>query len=156
MKKGIVVILVVFALGVPGITYGKDVMYGELLLPTPADTGSQGSSPFYPKEWYIVEKIPTGKGLAIGVFLFEEGMSIEDIQSRFGKPKETITLDVEEGYYGTILVYLTIISSFQKLGIYKPLEKESFRQAGTILGIHFVEMPVRQAQGNFILSKREV
>ncbi len=116
MKKRIIFILVVYALWVPGIACAEDLMYGELLLPTPAKTGSQGSSVMSPREWYIVEKIPTGKGLAIGVFLFEEGMSIENIQSKFGKPKETITLDVEEGYFGTILVYPNHHFFFSKTG----------------------------------------
>jgi hypothetical protein len=69
----------------------------------------------FPKEWYILEKIPTGKGLGIGVFLFQEGMPIEHIQSVFGKPKEIITVEVE-GYDGTILVYPHHHFFFSKTG----------------------------------------
>ena len=116
MKKRIIPILVVLALSVPGIICAEDVMYGELLLPTTGNTRSQETSASYAREWYIVEKIPTGKGLAIGVFLFQEGMSIEHIQSKFGKPQEIITLDVEEGYYGTILVYPNHHFFFSKTG----------------------------------------
>jgi len=82
----------------------------------PASTRSQAPSALFPKEWYILEKIPTGKGLAIGVFLFEQGMSIEHIHSVFGKPKEIITLDMEEGNYGTILVYPHHHFFFSKTG----------------------------------------
>ena len=115
MKKRILFILMVFALWVPVITYAEDPMYGEVLLPTPAITRSQGPSGLYPREWYILEKIPTGKGLAIGVFLFQEGMPIEHIHSVFGKPKEIITIDVE-GYEGTILVYPHHHFFFSKTG----------------------------------------
>src|SRR4030042_243786 len=104
MKKRIIPILVVFAFCVPGIICAEDVTYGELIFPTPVNTRSQGPSVLYPREWYIIEKIPTGKGLGIGVFLFQEGMPIEHIHSVFGKPQEIITLDME-GYDGTILVY---------------------------------------------------
>jgi len=104
MKKRILPILVMFALWVPGIICAEDVTYGELMLPTPANTRSQDSSVLYPKEWYILEKIQTGKGLAIGVFLFQEGMPIQHIHSVFGKPQEIIAVEVE-GYDGTILVY---------------------------------------------------
>jgi len=45
----------------------------------PSNTKSQANSNYTPKEWYIVEKIPSVKGLAMGVFLFEEGMAIEHI-----------------------------------------------------------------------------
>ena len=82
----------------------------------PASTKSQAPSASFPKEWYILEKIPTGKGLAIGVFLFEQGMSIQHIHSVFGKPQETIALDTEDGYYGTILVYPHHHFFFSKAG----------------------------------------
>jgi hypothetical protein len=115
MKKRILLILMVFSLWVPVITYAEDPTYGEVLLPTPASTRSQGPTVLYPREWYIVEKIPTGKGLAIGVFLFQEGMPIEHIHSVFGKPKEIITIDVE-GYEGTIWVYPHHHFFFSKTG----------------------------------------
>ncbi len=83
----------------PTLDYGS---WGAYFIP--ANTGSQASSTLSPREWYIIEKIPS-QGLAIGVFLFEEGMPIEHIHDVFGKPQETITLDTEEGYYRTILVY---------------------------------------------------
>jgi len=105
MKKRIVLVLVVIALGVPGIICAEDVTHEELLVPTSSNTGLQGPSVLYPKEWYIVEKIPSTKGLAIGVFFFEEGMPIEHIRSVFGKPQESIALEMEGGFYGTILVY---------------------------------------------------
>ena len=96
MKKGIIFILVVFALWVPGIISAEDATYGQLISPTPVNTRSQETSVLYPKEWYIVEKIPTGKGLGIGVFVFQEGMPIDHIQSVFGKPQEIIALEMEE------------------------------------------------------------
>jgi hypothetical protein len=136
MKKRILPILVVFVLLVPGMICAEDAMRGEVMLPSPANvtseeppldngpptylipanTKSQAPSISFPKEWYIVEKIPTGKGLAIGVFLFEEGMPIEHIRSVFGKPQETIALDTEEGFYGTILVYPHHYFFFSKAG----------------------------------------
>jgi len=115
MKKRILLILLVLALWVPGIICAEDVTYGELLLPTPANTRSPETSAFYPREWYIIEKIPTGKGLGIGVFLFQEGMPIEHIRSVFGKPKEIITIDVE-GYDGAIFVYPHHHFFFSKTG----------------------------------------
>jgi hypothetical protein len=136
MKRGILIILAVFVFWVPGIACAEDAMRGEVMLPAPANvaseeppldygppayfipasTRSQAPSALFPKEWYILEKIPTGKGLAIGVFLFEQGMSIEHIHSVFGKPKEIITLDMEEGNYGTILVYPHHHFFFSKTG----------------------------------------
>ena len=135
MKKRILLILAVFSLCVPGIVCAEDAMRGEVMLPTPANitseeppldnasptyfipasTRSQAPSTLFPKEWYILEKIPTAKGLAIGVFLFQEGMPIEHIHSVFGKPKETITVEVE-GYDGTILVYPHHHFFFSKTG----------------------------------------
>ncbi len=125
MKRRILLILAVFVLWVPGIVCAEDAMRGEVMLPAPANvaseeppldygppayfisatTKSQTPPILYPKEWYILEKIPTGKGLGIGVFLFQEGMPVEHIRSVFGKPQEIITLDMEEGSYGTIAVY---------------------------------------------------
>jgi len=116
MKKGIILILVVLALSVPGITSAEDFTFGESISPTPLNTKSQSPSILHPKEWYILEKIPTGKGLGIGVFLFQEGMPIEHIQSVFGKPQEIIALDVEEGSLGTILVYRRHHFFFSKTG----------------------------------------
>ena len=115
MKKKIMPILMVLALCVPGIICAEDATYGELIFPTPANTRSQETSVLYPREWYIVEKIPTGNGLGIGVFLFQEGMPIEHIHSVFGKPKEIITVEVE-GYDGTILVYPHHHFFFSKTG----------------------------------------
>ena len=135
MKKRILLILVMFVLLVPGIIYAEDAMRGEVMLPTstnvateeppldygpptymiPTSTTPQTPSTASPKEWYIIEKIPTGKGLAIGVFLFQEGMPIEHIQSVFGKPKEIITLELE-GYDGAILVYPRHHFFFSKKG----------------------------------------
>jgi len=136
MKKRILLILIMFVLCFYGIIYAEDAMRGEVMLPAPANvvseeppldnasptyfipasTKSQAPSTLFPKEWYILGKIPTGKGLAIGVFLFEQGMSIEHIHSVFGKPKEIITLDMEEGNYGTILVYPHHHFFFSKTG----------------------------------------
>ena len=135
MRKRILSILVAFVLCVPGIIYAEDAMRGEVMMPTPANVTSgeppldngpptymipasttpQTPSTASPKEWYIVEKIPTGKGLAIGIFLFQEGMPIEHIQSVFGKPKEIITLELE-GYDGAILVYPHHHFFFSKTG----------------------------------------
>ena len=125
MRKRVLSILVAFVLCVPGFIYAEDAMRGEVTRPTPANvtseeppldygpptymipsnTKSQATINHTPKEWYIIEKIPSAKGLAIGVFLFEEGMPIEHIRSVFGKPQESIALEMEEGFYGTILVY---------------------------------------------------
>ncbi len=136
MKKRITLILVVFALWVPGTIYAEDAMRGEVMLPSPpnvaseeppldygppahfvsANTKLQSQSTLLPREWYIVEKIPTGKGLGIGVFLFQEGMPVDHIQSVFGKPQEIIALDLEEGPSGTILVYRRHHFFFSKTG----------------------------------------
>jgi len=135
MKKRILLILAVFVLWVPGIACAEDAMRGEVMLPAPANvaseeppldygppayfipasTKSQAPPILFPKEWYILGKIPTGKGLGIGVFLFQEGMPIEHIHSVFGKPKEIITVEVE-GYDGTILVYPHHHFFFSKTG----------------------------------------
>jgi len=127
MKKRVMCSLVLLALWVPGIICAEDVTYedstyGELFFPTPADTRSRDASILHPREWYVLEKIPTGKGLAIGVFLFEEGMPIEHIQSKFGKPQETITVEVE-GYDGTILVYPHHHFFFSKAGNLQTIKK---------------------------------
>jgi len=127
MEKRILLILLVFALWVPGIICAEDVTYGELMLPTPAHTRSQDPSVLYPREWYIVEKIPTGKGLGIGVFLFQEGMPVEHIHSVFGKPKEIITIDVE-GYDGTILVYPHHHFFFSKKGNLQIIKERELSQ----------------------------
>lgn len=145
MKKRIISILVVFAFLVPIITYAEDATKGEVMLPTPANVTSEeppldNASPTYslptnigvqtppilfPKEWYIMEKIPTGKGLAIGVFLFQEGMPIEHIRSVFGKPKEIISLEVE-GYDGTVLVYPHHHFFFSKTGYLQTIKERKF------------------------------
>jgi hypothetical protein len=136
MKERIIPILVIFVLCVPGVIYAEDTMRGEVMLPTPApaaseeppldngpptylipaNTSSQASSKLYPREWHIVEKIPSAKGLGIGVFLFQEGMPIDHIQSVFGKPQEIIALEMEEGSLGTILVYRRHHFFFSKTG----------------------------------------
>ena len=110
MEKRILSILMVSALLVPGFIYAEDAMRGWGMPATSPNLTTE-----VPKEWYILEKIPTGKGLAIGVFLFQEGMPIEHIHSVFGKPKEIITVDLE-GYGGTILVYPHHHFFFSKAG----------------------------------------
>jgi hypothetical protein len=130
MKNKIIPILVLFVFLVPGIIYAEDTTYGELLLPTPTYTRSQDPSLLSPSEWYIIERLPTDNGLAIGVFLFERGMPIEHIQFKFGKPQEIITLDMEEEYYGTILVYPHHHFFFSKTGHLENI-KERNLQAGS-------------------------
>lgn len=132
MKKRIVIILVVFGLWVPGIICAEDLTFGELIFPTPVTTKSQSPSILHPKEWYILEKIPTSKGLGIGVFLFQEGMPIEHIQSVFGKPREVITLDVEEGSYGSILVYPHHHFFFSKDGYLQTIKERRLQAEGTV------------------------
>ena len=152
MKKRILLILVMFVLWVPGIIYAEDAMRGEVMLPTPApaapeeppldngpptylipaNTTSQASSKLYPREWHIVEKIPSAKGLAIGVFLFDEGMPIEHIQSVFGKPQEIITLEMEEGFYGTVLVYPHHHFFFSKTGNLQNIKERKLQTATTV------------------------
>src|SRR5512136_1903325 len=142
MKRRILLILAVFILCIPGIIYAEDAMRGEVMLPSPANvaseeppldnasptyfipasTRSQAPSTLFPKEWYIVEKIPTAKGLAIGVFLFQEGMPVEHIRSVFGKPKETITVEVE-GYDRMILVYPHHHFFFSKTGCLQTIKE---------------------------------
>jgi hypothetical protein len=122
MKKRMISILVVFALWVPGFVYAEDAMKGEVMLPTPANTGEQITPILFPKEWSIIEKIPTGKGLKIGIFLFQEGMPIEHIRSVFGKPKEIISLEVE-GYDGTVLVYPHHHFFFSKTGYLQTIKE---------------------------------
>lgn len=150
MKRGTLIILAVFVFWVPGIACAEDAMRGEVMLPAPANvaseeppldysppayfipasTKSQAPPILFPKEWYILEKIPTGKGLAIGVFLFEEGMPIEHIQSVFGKPKEIISVEVE-GYDGKILVYPHHHFFFSKAGNLQTI-KERKLQTGSM------------------------
>jgi hypothetical protein len=150
MKKRILIILAVFVLWVPGMIYGEDAMRGEVMLPSPpiseeppldygppayfipASTRPQAPSTSFPKEWYIVEKIPSAKGLAIGVFLFEEGMSIEHIRSVFGKPQEIITLEMEEGLYGTILVYPHHHFFFSKTGVLQTIKERNLQARSTV------------------------
>ena len=135
-------ILVMFALWVPGFVYAEDAMRGEVMLPTPANvtseeppldnpsptysvpanTGEQITPILFPKEWSIIEKIPTEKGLKIGIFLFQEGMPIEHIRSVFGKPKEIISLEVE-GYDGTVLVYPHHHFFFSKTGYLQTIKE---------------------------------
>jgi hypothetical protein len=81
MKKRIIPILLMFGLWVPGFICAEDAMRGEVMLPAPANvaseeppldngspayfipasTRSQAPSKLYPREWYILEKIPTAK-----------------------------------------------------------------------------------------------
>ncbi len=136
MKKIIILILATFVLCVTGTVCAEDAMRGEVMLPSPpnvaleeppldygppahlipANTKLQSQSTLPPREWYIIEKIPTGKGLSIGVFSFQEGMPVDHIQSVFGKPQEIIALDLEEGFSGTILVYRRHHFFFSKTG----------------------------------------
>jgi hypothetical protein len=113
MKKRIICIFVAFALWVPGIIYGED------------------PSVLHPKEWYILEKIPVGKGLGIGIFLFQEGMPIEHIQSVFGKPKEIIAIEVE-GYDGMILVYPHHHFFFSKTGNLQNIKERNLQTVPTV------------------------
>jgi hypothetical protein len=132
MKKRILLILAVFVLWIPGIIWAEDARPGEVMLPTPANTESQNPSVLSPKEWYIIEKIPSAKGLAIGVFVFEEGMPIEHIPSVFGKPQEIITLEMEEGYYGTILVYPHHHFFFSKAGTLQTIKERNLQAGSTV------------------------
>jgi hypothetical protein len=150
MKKGILSILVVFVLWVPCMIYAEDAMRGEVMLPSPvvseeppldygppayfipASTRPQAPSTSFPKEWHIIEKIPSAKGLAIGVFLFEEGMPIEHIRSVFGKPEEIIALEMEEGFYGTILVYPHHHFFFSKTGNLQNIKERNLQTAPTV------------------------
>ena len=124
MKRRILSILVLFVFWVPGIAHAENTAQTEATLSTsvnvasqesssinnpskyliPANTASQATSIFSPREWYIVAKLPTGKGLAIGVFWIQEGMPIEHIYSVMGNPQDTITAGTED-CYGTVLVY---------------------------------------------------
>ncbi len=116
MKKRVIAILAMIVLGVPGLIFAEDVIQGEVILQAPANTGLQKLSVPYPREWYIIEKIPNDKGLTIGVWLFEQGMPIEHIRSVFGEPLETISLEMEEGFFGTIWVYPHHDFFFSKTG----------------------------------------
>ena len=122
MKRRIISILVMFVFWVPVITCAEDAMRGEVMLPNPANTTSQASSTLIPKEWYIVAKLPTGKGLAIGVFWIQEGMPIEHICSILGNPQDTITPGMEE-CYGTILVYPNYYFLFSRTGKLQTLKE---------------------------------
>jgi hypothetical protein len=132
MKKRILPILLMFVLWVPGMICAEDAGPGGLMLPTPANIESQNPPVLYPKEWYIIEKIPTGTGLAIGVFLFQEGMTIEHIQSIFSKPQEIISLEMEEGFFGTILVYPHHHFFFSKDGTLQTIKERNFQAGSTV------------------------
>lgn len=132
MRKRIVHILLMFVLSVPGMICAEDTIQGEVAPPTPVNTESQNLSVLYPKEWHIIEKIPSAKGLAIGVFLFEEGMPIEHIRSVFGEPQEIITLEMEEGYYGTILVYPHHHFFFSKTGTLQTIKERNLQAGSTV------------------------
>jgi len=132
MKKRILLILAVFALWIPGIIWAENARPGEVMLPTPANTESQNLSVSYPKEWYIIEKIPSTKGLAIGVFLFQEGMPIEHIRSVFGEPQEIMALEMEEGFYGTILVYPHHHFFFSKAGTLQTIKDRNLLPRSTV------------------------
>jgi len=112
--------------------WAEETIQGEVTPPTPASTESQNPSVLSPKEWYIVEKIPSSKGLAIGVFLFEEGMPIEHIRSVFGEPQEIITLEVGDGYYGTILVYPHHHFFFSKAGALQTIQGRNLQAGSTV------------------------
>lgn len=94
MKRTRIPILVVFILWLPAMTCADNSIF---LSPTNS----------FSREWYIVAKIPSAEGLAIGVFLFQEGMPKEQIFFKFGKPQETILLGMDEGgrCHGSILLY---------------------------------------------------
>ncbi len=99
MRKSILPILVMIALWTTGVVYAEE------------------TAKLFPKEWSVIEKIPSAKGgLAIGVFLFEEGMPTEHIRYVFGDPQEIITLDAEEGSQGAIWVYPHHYFFFSKTG----------------------------------------
>ncbi len=100
MRKSIFLpIVMMIVLWAPGVIYAED------------------TTKLFPKEWSVVEKIPSTKGgLAIGVFLFEEGMPTEYVRYVFGDPQEIITLDVEEGSQGAIWVYPHHYFFFSKTG----------------------------------------
>ena len=59
------------------------------------DEIAQPPAIIFPKQWYVVERIPSAKGLAIGVFLFEEGMPTDHIRYVFGEPEQIIPGDGE-------------------------------------------------------------
>ncbi len=130
MKKRIIPILAMIVLGISGMIFAEDAIQAEVALPAPAGTGSQNSSVSNPREWYIVEKIPNDKGLTIGVWLFKQGMPMEHIRSVFGKPEEIISLEMEEGFFGTILVYPHHDFFFSKTGHLETI-KERNLQAGS-------------------------
>jgi len=132
VKKRILYILLIFVLSVPGMIRAEDTIQGEVMPPTPVNTESQNLSVLHPKEWHIIEKIPSAKGLAIGVFLFEEGMPIEHIRSVFGEPQEIITLEMEEGYYGTILVYSHHHFFFSKTGTLQTIKERKLQAGSTV------------------------
>ncbi len=128
MKKRILLILVMFILWVPGMICAEDARQGEVTLQTPVNPSPQNLSVLHPREWYILEKIPTGKGLAVGLWLFEQGMPIEHIRSVFGKPQEIITLEMEGGFYGTILVYPHHHFFFSKTGNLQAIKERNRNQ----------------------------
>ena len=136
MKKMTVIsMLAVFAFCFPGFICAEDAMRGEVMRPTPArptseeppldygpptymipsDVKSRAISSYSPKEWHVIEEIPTAKGLVNEVLLFQEGMPIGRVQSILGKPQEIISLKLE-GYDGTILVYPHHHFFFSKTG----------------------------------------
>jgi len=134
-KFRIITVLAVFAFCIPGFIYAEDAMRGEVMRPAPArptseeppldygpptymipsDAKPQATSSYSPKEWHVIEKIQTAKGLANEHFLFQEGMPIERVQSILGKPQEIISLKLE-GCDGTILVYTRHHFFFSRTG----------------------------------------
>ncbi len=127
MKKRIIAILAMIVLGVSGMIFAVGAIQGELMLQAPANTGSQNSSLLFPREWYIIEKIPNDKGLTIGVWLFEQGMPMEHIRSVFGTPQEIISLEMEEGFWGTILVYPHHDFFFSKTGNLETIKERNLQ-----------------------------
>ena len=97
--------------GVPPNTNAEDTNLAGQMLSTPS-TATLLEEPLptfrppeYLNEWHVVAKIPSSKGLAIGVFWFQEGMSRMHICSKFGDPQDTILLYLEGYYHGSILLY---------------------------------------------------
>ena len=135
MKRLLLVAVVVVAalVGVVGFSHAQFAPTSEKPKQIEAPVNEAAIPPTsFPKEWCILEKIPTGKGLAIGVFLFQEGMPVEHIHSVFGKPQEIITLDIEEGSYGTILVYPHHHFFFSKARSLQDIKERNVQTVSTV------------------------
>jgi hypothetical protein len=111
IKTVIISVLVGFFLCGPANTNAQTSNSVEGISPTPStatileDSQSTSRPSGYLNEWYIVGKISSVEGLAIGVFWFHERMSKQDICSRFGNPQDTLILYLEGYYHGSILLY---------------------------------------------------